>query len=281
MFSEKYGYKGEKPLLLEDISKTLRIRIWNLFYQNEIQAGGLNSPRIQLALTGGVTIEDKIADKLGFLAGSSIKKGSSKDKIEQYLIITCQWYEVYDFIELHLSCLPEDKRAERAKQYNELLEYEHSGYRVVSGEIAPITNSAEIESIENAANTPYFSVNQHIQKALEKYTDIESPDFENSIKESISAVEAMCSIITGQSGANATLGKTIKKLKDHGVHIHTALENAFSSLYGYTSDECGIRHGGIDFNSAPAEDAKYMLISCSAFVNYLVEKWSRVNNESV
>ena len=116
---------------------------------------------------------------------------------------------------------------------------------------------------------------------MEKYTDIESPDFENSIKESISAVEAMCSIITGQSGANATLGKTIKKLKDHGVHIHTALENAFSSLYGYTSDECGIRHGGIDFNSAPAEDAKYMLISCSAFVNYLVEKWSRVNNESV
>ena len=80
MFSEKYGYKGEKPLLLEDISKTLRIRIWNLFYQNEIQAGGLNSPRIQLALTGGVTIEDKIADKLGFLAGSSIKKGSSKIK---------------------------------------------------------------------------------------------------------------------------------------------------------------------------------------------------------
>ena len=26
-----------------------------------------------------------------------------------------------------------------------------------------------------------------------------------------------------------------------------------------------------------AEDAKYMLISCSAFVNYLIEKWSKVN----
>jgi len=54
------------------------------------------------------------------------------------------------------------------------------------------------------------------------------------------------------------------------------MESAFSSLYGYTSDENGIRHGGIDFKSVPSEDAKYMLISCSAFVNYLIEKWSKV-----
>mgnify|MGYP000481197346 CR=1 FL=1 len=72
-----------------------------------------------------------------------------------------------------------------------------------------------------------------------------------------------------------TTKKTIKKLKDYGVHIHPSMENAFSSMYGYTSDEDGIRHGGIDFKWAPAEDAKYMLVSCSAFVNYLIEKWSK------
>lgn len=37
------------------------------------------------------------------------------------------------------------------------------------------------------------------------------------------------------------------------------------------------RHGGIDFTNAPAEDAKYMLVSCSAFVNYLIEKFSKAN----
>ena len=105
------------------------------------------------------------------------------------------------------------------------------------------------------------------------------PDYENSIKESISAVEAMCCIITGMTGKQATLGNAIKKLKDCGVHIHSAMESAFSSLYGYTSDENGIRHGGIDFANTPAEDAKYMLISCSAFVNYLIEKWSKINPE--
>lgn len=146
----------------------------------------------------------------------------------------------------------------------------------MSGEIAPITNETEIATIEQSADTAFQSVNQHIQKALSLYADIQSPDYENSIKESISAVEAICCIITGLSGANASLGKVIKKLKDNGVHIHLAMEQAFSSLYGYTSDEDGIRHGGIDFKNAPAEDAKYMLVSCSAFVNYLIEKYEKV-----
>lgn len=183
---------------------------------------------------------------------------------------------MYDFIDIHLSYLEDDERDIRIRQYNELLEQEKAGYRIVSGEIAPITNETEIATIEQSADTAFQSVNQHIQKALSLYADIQSPDYENSIRESISAVEAICCIITGLSGANASLGKVIKKLKDNGVHIHSAMEQAFSSLYGYTSDEDGIRHGGIDFKNAPAEDAKYMLVSCSAFVNYLIEKYEKI-----
>lgn len=80
------------------------------------------------------------------------------------------------------------------------------------------------------------------------------------------------------SGAQAALGAAIKKLKDNGVHIHNAMEKAFGALYGYTSDSNGIRHGGITFASVPSEDAKYMLVSCSAFVNYLMEKWRKIQN---
>jgi len=56
------------------------------------------------------------------------------------------------------------------------------------------------------------------------------------------------------------------------------MEKAFLELYGYTSDENGICHGGIDFASVPAEDAKYMLVSSSAFVNYLIEKWGKIES---
>ena len=157
--------------------------------------------------------------------------------------------------------------------YRKLSQYQD---RILDNLVVPITNKAELKTIEEAKSIPYDSVRTHVSKALALYADRKAPDYENSIKESISAVEAMCCIITGLTGTQATLGAAIKKLKDNGVHIHRAMESAFSSLYGYTSDENGIRHGGIDFTNAPAEDAKYMLISCSAFVNYLMEKWSKV-----
>lgn len=270
MFSDRYKYTSEPEIQIETISDKLRLRIWNLFYQNEILSGGLSSPRMVNALNGAPLLEDKIADKLGF----NIKARKSQDIIEKHLK-DCIWYEVYNFIEIHISFLDSDKKKEMCIKYNELLEQEKSGYRVVEGLVVPITNDSEIESIKNAANSPFESVNTHIKKALEHYSDKKSPDYENSIKESISAVEAMCCIITGMKGANATLGAAINKLKDNNVHIHGAMESAFKALYGYTSDENGIRHGGIDFTNAPSEDAKFMLTICSAFINYLIEKQSK------
>ena len=81
------------------------------------------------------------------------------------------------------------------------------------------------------------------------------------------------------TGKSATLGNALKKLKANGIIIHGALDAAFNQLYGYACDADGIRHGGIDFSNAPAEDAKYMLISCSAFVNYLIEKYSKTGGQ--
>ena len=94
----------------------------------------------------------------------------------------------------------------------------------------------------------------------------------------LSAVEAMCNIIVGNDGANATLGNSIKKLKECGVNIHSAMESAFNKLYGYASDSGGIRHGAIEFVEVPSEDAKFMLVTCSAFINYLMEKWIKIRN---
>lgn len=273
MFSEKYGYKPEKAIEYECISDELRRRIWNLFSQQEIRAGGLTSKRLSQAVNGEQTIEEKIVDRMGFLIDPTSKNLTTQAQLKSNILQFFSWFEVYDFIDIHLSFLTEDERAKRIKQYNDLLEQEKAGYRIVAGEVAPVTNESEIQAIEQAASTPYQSVNQHIKKALALYADLKAPDYENSVKESISAVEAMCCIITGK---DATLNKAIEKLKNNGVHIHPALEKAFTSLYAYTCDEKGIRHAGIEFVDTPAEDAKYMLVSCSAFVNYLFEKWSKV-----
>ena len=53
---------------------------------------------------------------------------------------------------------------------------------------------------------------------------------------------------------------------------HWDLKNAFSSMYGWTSNTEGIRHGLQDEPDLGFEDAKYMLVACSGFINYLLEK---------
>lgn len=286
LFSEEYGYKDVQEIRPEHISQNLRTRIWNLFYQNDIIGGGLASERISNAIIGKPVIENLIADKLGFILSTASKNESVSDMIMSYLLTESsdwitrgsEWYEVYDFIDIHISLLSGAKQAERIGQYNKLLEEEKAAYRIIDKSVVPITDKIEIAAIEKAVASKYESVRIHLQKALELYADMKSPDYENSIKESISAVESMCCIITGEKGKQATLGNTIKKLEEHSVHIHRAMKSAFSSLYGYTSDEDGIRHGSIDFTNAPAEDAKFMLVSCSAFVNYLMEKQEKLVN---
>jgi len=77
----------------------------------------------------------------------------------------------------------------------------------------------------------------------------------------------MCNIIVGKA---CTLREALKQLKDSGVKIHTALEEAFIKLYGYTCDASGVRHSGnLDGKDSTFEEAKFMLVSCCAFINYL------------
>jgi hypothetical protein len=50
-------------------------------------------------------------------------------------------------------------------------------------------------------------------------------------------------------------------------------------MYGYTSDAEGIRHALMDEPTLESEDAKFMLVSCSAFVNYLRSKAARAGGK--
>ena len=101
-------------------------------------------------------------------------------------------------------------------------------------------------------------------------------DYDNSIKESISAVESKCQILTNSD--KATLGKSLKSL---AANIHPALKDAFEKLYGYTSDANGIRHAnGLGEGNSTFAEAKYMLISCTAFINYLRDENKKNSNKT-
>ena len=141
------------------------------------------------------------------------------------------------------------------------------GYRFVNGVLCRIVSEEEIRAIESAINESPDAVAEQLNKALLAFADREHPNYANTVKESISAVESQCCILTGNP--KASLGDALKKLESSGVKIHSALNRALHQLYGYTSDDPGIRHGSTDPANVDAALAQFMLVTCSAFVNYL------------
>ena len=177
--------------------------------------------------------------------------------------------EKYRFLEAVFRCGPEGCGPDFICVCNEFLERENSAYRFVNGQIAEITSDAEIESVETAIESasPFGGVRKHLNAALLHMNDRENPNYRNSIKESISAVEAVAKIVSGNK--KATLGEVLKVLEKKGK-LHPAQSKGFSALYGWTSRADGIRHGLMEKESLQKSDALYMLVTCSAFVNYLI-----------
>ena len=142
-------------------------------------------------------------------------------------------------------------------------------YRIVGKEVVEITSQNEIAEIEEAL-LQTSNIKSHLSEALKLLSNRPNPDYRNSIKESISAVEALCREITGEN----TLGPALKALDKKGLAIPTFLKSGFEKLYYYTNNsKTGIRHALMDASDAPSfEEAKFMLVACSAFVNYIQGK---------
>jgi hypothetical protein len=187
----------------------------------------------------------------------------------------CEWYSVYDLIEFFSNHIPERlPKTNFMNSVNRLLKEEVAGYRFVSGQIVEITSEEEILSVEHALALPegLKTVTSHLRQALTLLADKRKPDYRNSIKESISAIESICKILSGLP--KTTLGPALNAIETK-TKLHPSLKEAFHKLYSYTSDDEGIRHALMQEPTLDFEDAKFMLVSCSAFVNYIVVKASK------
>ena len=270
-FSIRNGILTEKINIKGD-NVALKNRLWTLFYQSAFDP----CDSLDLELTDFEKTMAELGTHYEF-PYNRIDKKKNVETLKKHIVNGNCWWLIYELIEIYVARILEtSKKDEFISQVNRILEEENSGYRVIAEIFVTITNEVELSAVEETLFTPFDVVEKHMKKALSLYSDRLHPDYENSIKESISAVESICCIITGESGRTATLGATLKKLEKHGVHIHEAMKSAFEKLYGYTSDENGIRHGGIDFKGASSDDARYMLISCSAFINYLTAQYTKM-----
>lgn len=269
-FSQRIG-AAETPSIiqLESISEALRNSIWN-FIVSLFNEGDIGWWRI-------AELSSQFFFKLPVDELPTYDRRRHEWLKKQFYGMP--WYKVYDYVEFVVewyerSGVRQKFRVEQLHSvFNHLFEEELSGYRFVGGELVPLSSPAEVAAIESAlattSATGLTGAHAHISAALRLLANRPDPDYRNSIKESISAVEALAKQLgtadsQGLGGALTELGKK--------VPLHGGFRAGLLSLYGYTSDEGGIRHAMLEEPSLGYDEAKYMAVACSAFVNFLAAK---------
>ncbi|WP_282827162.1 AbiJ-NTD4 domain-containing protein [Gulosibacter sediminis] len=275
-FSARHGYKEVRYVVQrESLDDATRLELWNLLAVLPGEFDKLyRDPTVHGILEAiWLWYFNKARDEMPY---DTIVWKMIKDAI-----LTRDWNEVLDLLEAFMKHWDRRQTSDTAGLKNAFLEAlnarfesELVGYRFVGLEITPVDSSAESEAISSAmTDVDEIAGARHaLDRAVELLADRQTPDYPNSIKESISAVEAVVKKVTGEG----TLGAGLGNLEGAGLTIHPALKSAWVKMYGWTSDDDGIRHGGIDVADADQVLAKYVLVTSSAFVSYLIEEGRKV-----
>lgn len=275
LFSQRKGLKPlKKAIQRESLDQETRNKLWS-----GIKLAILDNYRTPEPYIGYIADETKVIYRLIkslWLNYFSKPIDTIPDYSEVYKIIReyffkCEWNEALDFLEFIVKNIPQRWQESLVEISNNFLTAESSAYRFVGVEIIEISDENEMRSAEEALDSklPYAI---HLSRALELLSDRKSPDYRNSIKESISAVESICRTIT--SNEKACLPDCLKEIKKRHK-LHPAFEQALLKLYGFSSDEGGIRHSLTEQSvEVSYSDAKYMFILCASFINYINGKLS-------
>jgi hypothetical protein len=268
--------EGAEPLpsqlKLMEVSPELRARLWDIFF-NELRdasggvyferIGDVQEPFLSLLYDWHVTRCFNAADEFTSSCAYWLEELKSVFMQGDYL-------KTFGFVQW---VLRHDKKPYRLEiGIDDALQARRAAYAVFDGDtIIPIGSDAERETLARAfadvAASEFHGARAHLRNAGSELTAGKNGP---SIRESIQAVESVARVL--EPSANA-LGPALVRL-ERSAHIHGALGAGFRSLYGFTSDEKGIRHPLLDKPGAQVDetDALYMLGSCSAFVSYLINK---------
>lgn len=271
--------KIPEEIQLEELDERTRVGIFNLWSEiyYEFSSAIGNSYDILHSFLRNMMID---------LYNQPIVKGRLLD-VHKFLeiifntILNDDYNKVFDLLEYSVKRIQEHKNEFGGRsispnnnlqlRFNKLFEKEIVGYRFINYQITKISDSIEVDSINESFNNPIDVVKNHIAKAAKFLSNRENPDYQNSIKESITALESLAQIIINSKGAEATLGKMLKKLEDDGM-INSAMKAGFSALYGFASEGQGVRHGSVNGQAVTFEDAKYILVISTAFINFVIGK---------
>ena len=281
-FSDRNKIKPlNTQMQLNDLDNRTRVKILNtmsLCFSNENAITTFHSDKFNEFYS---ELFNEVIGEVGYFeAHKCYKYDILFENYVQDIVLNNDYDEVLTFVEWFADAcgriILENNKQRKAliELFNKIFEQEYVGCRFVDGIIVPITDEIEMNAIEKCMTGLFDGCKTHFEKALKYLSDRNSPDYKNSIKESISAVESICCIIAGKE--QATLGDALNILQRENK-LSNQLKAGFEKLYAYTNTEGGIRHAeGLFVKEVSFEEAKYMLVSCCAFVNYLKAEYGKI-----
>ena len=134
--------------------------------------------------------------------------------------------------------------------------------------VTPEEGNAVVEALQTLRDAGLDGAALHLHNASEC---INARDWAGSVRESIHAVESVARQL--DPAASKALRPALTSLERSGT-LHPALKEAFNKLYGYTSDEQGVRHALLDRpdHNVGMDEALFMLSACASFASYLWRK---------
>ncbi|PZW68402.1 hypothetical protein F471_01707 [Pseudomonas sp. URMO17WK12:I1] len=120
-------------------------------------------------------------------------------------------------------------------------------------------------------DTRLVNSRRHYDKAIAFFRNPINPDFENSVKEAVCAVEAAGKALFPMAKATTLgdLAKWFSSTKD--VSVPKALAQTITGIYAYRSGGDGVGHGGSVGGAATAEVTEYVLAVCASQIIYFVD----------
>ena len=284
-FSQREGYESlPEPMRLEELSDDLRREIWNKVRE-------LLRSSSFVGLRGFGSAGEKCIERvLGKLLRMNEDEISTDYEhimqlLKNYIMQEDRFNKVLDLIEIIVD--DESVTDEFANKIAYLFEVHAAAYWLDTSrrpyQFFPCSTKEQGEATRAAIETIRASSMEGAETHLRQAVDhINAGQYADSITDSIHAVESVARIICPEA---KTLSKALDALQRDGLLKHPALKEAFSKLYGYTSDEQGLRHSLLDKNSADVglDEAVFMFGACASFAAYLASKNQRMkqgDNES-
>ena len=112
---------------------------------------------------------------------------------------------------------------------------------------------------------------EHFRKATQYFNNRARPDYENTVKEAVCAVEAAARNLFPHVKAK-TLGDVIKQIQGSGDgQLPKPLADSITGLYGYRNAGDGVSHGGADGGKATPAIAEYAMAVAASQIILLYE----------